>query len=129
MKFGARRRSLSVVMATLGVALLGSACAVGHRNVFRGLASPAVPPMSQVMNERSIGLESCEPPAKASGNTQQRGVATTGSIDCLVPAPIAPATARAVAGAGTPTASAAMPTSAQDLGQSASANATAQPNH
>jgi len=47
----ARRRSLTLVMAVLGLVLIGSACAVGYRNTFGGSISSTLAPTIQATDE------------------------------------------------------------------------------
>jgi hypothetical protein len=78
-----RRRSLTLLMAMCGLALIGSACAFGYRDMFGGAALP--PPTIGAINEpyRTAPAPS-EPQAESSGNARQAGAATTGSIDNMV---------------------------------------------
>ena len=78
-----RRRSLTLLMAICGLALIGSACAFGYRDMFGGAALP--PPTIRDINEpnRTAPAPS-EPQAESSGNARQAGAATTGSIDNMV---------------------------------------------
>jgi hypothetical protein len=78
-----RRRSLTLLMAICGLALIGSACAFGYRDMFGGAALP--PPTIGAINEpyRTAPAPS-EPQAESSGNARQAGAATTGSIDNMV---------------------------------------------
>ena len=91
-----RRRSLTLVMAMFGLALLGSACAVGYRNMFGGSIFSALPPTLQAINAQNrIAPAPNEPKAIGGGNARQIGPATTGSIDNMVsreeqPATVAP---------------------------------------
>jgi hypothetical protein len=79
-----RRRSLTLVMAIFGLALVGSACAVGYRNMFAGSVSPTLPPSVKAINERNTIPSVSDPRAESSGNTREIGPATTGSIDNMV---------------------------------------------
>ena len=78
-----RRRSLTLLMAICGLALIGSACAFGYRDMFGGAALP--PPTVGAINEpyRTAPAPG-EPQAESSGNARQVGAATTGSIDNMV---------------------------------------------
>ena len=72
------RRSLALVMAICGLALLGTAGAFSYRNVF----GSSVPPSIKASNELNrLTPASSEPPAKNSGNARQASTATTGSIE------------------------------------------------
>src|SRR5580704_13438825 len=71
----ARRHGLALVMAIFGLALVGSACAVGYRNIFVGSVSPTLPPIKAINTIASVS----EPQAESSGNAHQIGPATTGS--------------------------------------------------
>src|SRR5262249_37749193 len=90
------RRRLTLVMAMLGLALVGSACAVGYHNMFGGPVSPALSPTTKAINDRNrIASVSSEPQAEGNGNARQIDPATTGSIDNMgsreeQPATIAP---------------------------------------
>ena len=80
-------------MAIFGLALVGTACAVGYRNMFGGSASPTLPPTIKAINERNtIAPAPSEPQAESSGNARQVGPATTGSIDNMVSREEQPAT-------------------------------------
>jgi hypothetical protein len=72
-----RRRGLALMIAMTGLALLGTAGAVGYREMFGGSVI-ATPPG--------------EPQAKNSGNARQDGADTTGSIEKLVSREEQPAT-------------------------------------
>jgi hypothetical protein len=67
-------------MAIFGLALVGSACAVGYRNIFVGSVSPTLPPAIKAIN--TIASVS-EPQAESSGNARQIGPATTGSVGTM----------------------------------------------
>ena len=79
-----RRRGLTLLMATIGLALIGSACAVGYRNMFGGSVSPTLPPSVKAINERNMIPSVSDPQAASSGNARQISPATTGSIDSMV---------------------------------------------
>ena len=101
----ARRHGLALVMAIFGLALVGSACAVGYRNMFVGSVSPTLPPAIKAIN--TIASVS-EPQAESSGNGRQIGPATTGSIDNMASREEQPATIgrpKAAPGASLPRAS------------------------
>jgi hypothetical protein len=77
----ARRRSLTLLMAISGLALIGSACAFGYRDVFGGSAPPAV----EAINETNrIAPAPVEPQAKRNDNARQAGAATAALIDNTV---------------------------------------------
>ena len=93
-----RRHSLTMVVAIIGLALVGSACAVGYRNMFAGSVSPTLPPSITAINEPNTIPSVSEAPAASSGNTREIGPVTTGSIDNMVsredqPAAVAPSKA------------------------------------
>ena len=79
-----RRHSLTLVMAIFGLALVGSACAVGYRNMYGGSVSPTLPPTIKAINERNRIASVSEPQAASSGNAREIGPVTTGSIDNMV---------------------------------------------
>ena len=79
-----RRHSLTLIMAIFGLALVGSACAVGYRNMFAGSVSPTLPPSIKAINEPNTIASVSEPQAESSGNARKIGPATTGSIDNMV---------------------------------------------
>jgi hypothetical protein len=88
-----RRRSLALVMAITGLALVGTAGAFGyHVRLGRSvIATP--PPIITASNERNkIAPASSEPKAKNSGNASQGDEVTTGSIEKLVSREEQPAT-------------------------------------
>jgi SPOR domain len=79
----ARRHSLSLLMAIFGLALVGTACAIGCRDMFNGLGSPGLQPTIKAINEPNrIALAPSAPQAESSG--RQIDPATTGSIDNMV---------------------------------------------
>jgi len=80
-----RRRSLTLVMAITGLALVGTAGAFGCRDIFGGSVLPTPPPSIKVGNEpNTIAPVSSQPQAKNSGNESQVGAATTGSIENML---------------------------------------------
>jgi hypothetical protein len=88
-----RRRSLALVMAITGLALLGTAGAFGYREMFGGSVLPTPPPIITTSNEpNKIAPASSEPKAKNGGNARQGDEVTTGSIEKLVPREEQPAT-------------------------------------
>ena len=56
-------------MAIFGLALVGSACAVGYRNMFGGSVSPTLPPTIKAINERNriapVPRSAQRPPARS----------------------------------------------------------------
>ena len=76
-----RPHSLTMIVAIIGLALVGSACAVGYRNMFAGSVSPTLPPSITAINEPNTIPSVSEAPAASSGNTREIGPVTTGSID------------------------------------------------
>jgi hypothetical protein len=58
-----RRHRLTLAMAIIGLALVGSACAVGYRNMFAGSVSPTLPPSIAAINEPNTILSVSEAPA------------------------------------------------------------------
>ena len=88
-----RRRSLALMIAMTGLALLGTAGAFGYREMFGGSVIPTPPPIITASNEpNKIAPVSSEPQAKNSGNASQDGADTTGSIEKLVSREEQPAT-------------------------------------
>jgi hypothetical protein len=79
-----RRRSLIPVMAILGLVLVGSACAVGYRNISAGSVSPTLPSNIEVVNERNSLPPASDPQAVRSGAAREIGPVTTGSINNMV---------------------------------------------
>jgi hypothetical protein len=101
----ARRNGLALVVAIIGLALVGSACAVGYRNIFVGSVSPTLPPAIKAINTTA---SVSEPPAESSGNARQIGPATTGSVGTMASREAQPATIerpKAAPGASLPRAS------------------------
>ena len=100
-------------MAIFGLALAGTACAVGYRNMFDGSVSPTLPPSFKAINEQNTIPSVSDPQVASSGNTHEVGPAATGSIDNMIsredqPAAVGPP--KAAARASLPRASApAMP--------------------
>ena len=86
-------RSLALVMAITGLALLGTAGAFGYREMFGGSVLPTPPPIITTSNEpNKIAPAASEPKAKNSGNAGQGDEVTTGSIEKLIPREEQPAT-------------------------------------
>jgi hypothetical protein len=88
-----RQRSLALVMAIIGLALVGTAGAFGYRAMFGGSVLPTPPPIITASNEpNKIARSSNEPQAENSANARQVDVITTGSIEKLVSREEQPAT-------------------------------------
>ena len=88
-----RRRSLALMIAMTGIALLGTAGAFNYREIFGGSVLPTPPPIITTSNEpNKIAPASSEPKAKNSGNAGQGDEVTTGSIEQLIPREEQPAT-------------------------------------
>jgi hypothetical protein len=79
-----RRHRLTLVMAIIGLALVGSACAVGYRNMFAGSVSSTLPPSIKAINERNTIPSVSEKQAASRVDAREAGPATTGSIDNMV---------------------------------------------
>jgi len=87
-----RRRGLALMIAMIGLALLGTAGAFGYRQMFGGSVIATSPPIITARNEpNKIAPVSGEPEAK-DGNARQDGADTTGSIEKLVSREEQPAT-------------------------------------
>ena len=86
-----RRRGLMIAMT--GLALLGTAGAVGYREMFGGSVIATPPPIITASSEpNKIAPVSGEPQGKNSGNARQDGADTTGSIEKLISREEQPAT-------------------------------------
>ena len=80
-----RRRNLSLAMAITGLALVGTAGALGYSDIFGGSVLPNRPPNINVRNEpNTIAPASSQLQAKSSGNESQVGAETTGSIENML---------------------------------------------
>jgi cell division septation protein DedD len=80
-----RRRSLTLVMAITGLAVVGTAGAFGYRDIFGGSVLPNPQPNINVSNEpNTIAPASSQLQAKSSGNESQVGAETTGSIENML---------------------------------------------
>jgi hypothetical protein len=80
-----RRRSLSLAMAITGLALVGTAGALGYRDIFGGSVLPNRPPNINVRNEpNTIAPASSQLQAESASVESQVGAETTGSIDNLL---------------------------------------------
>jgi hypothetical protein len=85
-----RRRSLTLVMAISGLALVGTAGAFGYRDMFAGSALPSLPPITKASREpNKIAPASSEPQATNSGNASQAGIATVENLVSSEGRPIA----------------------------------------
>jgi hypothetical protein len=119
----ARRHRLTSVIAIFGLALIGTASAVGYRNMFGGSVSSTLPPSIKAVNERNTIASASEPQGASSRNAREVGPATTGSIDNMVareepPTAIGPS--KAVPRASLPRANApAMPAAGQAVPEQA----------
>ena len=88
-----RRRGLALMIAMTGLALLGTAGAVGYREMFGGSVIATPPPIITASSEpNKIAPVSGEPQGKNSGNARQDGADTTGSIEKLISREEQPAT-------------------------------------
>ena len=79
-----RQHGLTLVMAVIGLALVGSACAVGYRNMFADSVSATLPPSIKAINEPNTIPSVSDAQAASTGNTREIGPVTTGSIDNMV---------------------------------------------
>jgi len=83
-----RRRRLSLAMAITGLALVGTAGALGYRDMFGESVLPNRPPNVNVRNEpNTIAPASSQLQAESAGAESQVGAETTGSIDNLLSHP------------------------------------------
>ena len=128
-----RQRSLALVLAISGLALVGTAGAFSYRNMFGGSVPPSM-----------LSPASGKSQAKNGDNTSQAGTATTGSIENMVSregrpagvgtpaAPTAPASGQAVPNQAMPrrvaTPPAATAAESKLVGQSSAADVTAAAN-
>jgi hypothetical protein len=80
-----RRHRLTLAMAIIGLALVGSACAVGYRNMFAGSVSPMPPPSVKAISEAKTIPSVSEKQAPSHVDAREAGPATTGSIDNMAP--------------------------------------------
>jgi hypothetical protein len=88
-----RPRRLALVMAIAGLALVGTAGALGYHVMFRGSVIATPPPIITSSNEQNkIAPASSEPKAKNGDNARQGDEVTTGSIEKLVSREEQPAT-------------------------------------
>jgi cell division septation protein DedD len=86
-----RRHRLTLAIAIIGLALVGSACAVGYRNTFAGSVSPTPPQSVKAINEANTIPAVSDAQASNSGPMREIGPAITGSIDSEdQPAPTGP---------------------------------------
>ena len=108
-----RRRGLALMIAMTGLALLGTAGAVGYREMFGGSVIATPPPIITASSEpNKTAPVSGEPQAKNSGNARQDGADTTGSIEKLVSREEQPATIEPPKGAPPRVGASAAPTPA-----------------
>jgi hypothetical protein len=106
-----RRRSLALVMAITGLALLGTAGAFGYRDILGSTVPPKTSPTIIATNEpNKITPASSAPQTKNSDDTSQAGTATTGSIGNLASREEQPATIEPPKAAPTPMGAPAAPT-------------------
>jgi hypothetical protein len=110
-----RRRGLALMIAMTGLALLGTAGAVGYREMFGGSVIATPPPIIS-SEPNKIAPVSGEPQAKNSGNARQDGADTTGSIEKLVSREEQPATIEPPKGAPPRVGAPAAPTPAHQVG-------------
>jgi SPOR domain len=80
-----RRRSLSLAMAITGLALVGTAGALGYGDIFGGSVLPNRPSNINVRNEaNAIAPAPSQLQAESSGKGSQVGAETTGSIENML---------------------------------------------
>lgn len=83
-----RRRSLSLAMAITGLALVGTAGALGYRDIFGGSVLPNRPSNISVRDEpNTIAPASSQLQAESAGAVSQVAAETTGSINNLLSHP------------------------------------------
>ena len=83
-----RRRRLSVAIAITGLALVGTAGALGYRDIFGGSVLPNRPSNINVRDEpNTIASASSQPQAKSAGAVSQVAAETTGSIENVLSHP------------------------------------------
>ena len=83
-----RRRSLSLAMAITGLALVGTAGALGYRDIFGGSVLPNRPSNINVRDEaNTIAPAASQLQAESAGAVSQVAAETTGSIDNLLSHP------------------------------------------
>jgi hypothetical protein len=88
-----RQRGLALMTAMTGLALLGTAGAVGYREMFGGSVIATPPPIITASSEpNKIAPVFGEPQGKNSGSARQDGADTTGSIEKLISREEQPAT-------------------------------------
>jgi hypothetical protein len=81
-----RRRRLALVIATIGLAVVGAAGAFGYHDMFGGSVLLMLPPNIKASNEpEKIAPASSELQAKNSDNASQSDTAITGSIATAAP--------------------------------------------
>jgi SPOR domain len=79
-----RRRSRSLVMAITGLALLGTAGALGYRDIFGGSVLPNRPSNITRDDPNTIAPASSQPQAGSGGVESQIAAETTGSIENML---------------------------------------------
>jgi hypothetical protein len=83
-----RRRRLSVAIAITGLALVGTAGALGYHDIFGGSVLPNRPSNINVKDEpNTIAPASSQPQAKSAGAVSQVAAETTGSIENMLSHP------------------------------------------
>jgi SPOR domain len=79
-----RRHRLALAMAVFGVALVGTVCAVGYRDMLGGPVSSTPPRGIQTINERNAIASVSGPQGANSGKPREVDPTITGSIDNTV---------------------------------------------
>ena len=82
-----RRSSLVLVLAIVGLAVVGTAGAIGYRAIFEGPVPPTLPPSKASNGPNKIAPASAVLEANNATNTNQAGATTTDTIKSLKPAP------------------------------------------
>jgi hypothetical protein len=89
-----RRHSLTLAIAVFGLALVGTACAIGYRDMLGGPVSSTPPRGIQTINERNTIASVSGPQGANSGKPREVDPTITGSIDNTVPREDRPAAVR-----------------------------------